>query len=47
MAGIPSLKWQANGYQAGLLTPHSPGGKIFVEHTFTIQFIHRILGWIL
>ena len=31
---------------SGLL-PLTPWWKNFVEHTFTIQFIHRMLGWIL
>ena len=29
------------------LLPLTPWWKNFVEHTFTIQFIHRMLGWIL
>ena len=31
---------------SGLL-PLTPWWKNFVEHTFTVQFIHRMLGWIL
>ena len=29
------------------LLPLSPIWKNFVEHTFTVQFIHRLLGWVL
>ena len=29
------------------LLPLSPIWKNFLEHTFTVQFIHRLLGWVL